>query len=906
MQVAFGSLRTKTTQPMYRLDMEQYLLFTDIDLPTSYRVDFGLSETGDTISMIGTEDGVLIPDNLLINPGTLHAWVWVDTGTYGGKTCYHAIIPVKKRGNVTDIEPTPSEQSTIDTLIRAMNEAVDDAEASATAAEGFAENAEASAERAEQAAQSIDGKVERAEAAAQAAGVSATRAEEAAGYAELYRNESAQSASSALSSAAYARDSKETAIEKATEASNSAAQAAASAASIEGDVQEAEQAAQQATQAANAASQSATAAQGSATAASGSATVATNKAAEASASATTATNKATEAANSATAAQTAQTGAEAAQIAAEAAQQAAEEAAQEAETILVDKAPVITDTASGAIASFPDGSNGLPLKSLVASIEPVQDLHGYDNPWPAGGGKNKLNNTATTTTSNGVTFTVNADGSVSCSGTATGTAVLRIYQTFDYAEDMFLSGCPNGGDYLNGYSMIAANSNGSALNNCIDIGRGETIRANYISSIAQVQIIIRTGINTNGLVFKPMIRLASVTDGTYAPYSNECPISGWTGMNGMRTGKNLLSVSMTSRTVGGIEQSVSNDGTVSLTGTSTALYLGVVGTVKLRAGSYAANGMKSNSFSSTLQIRVGDASGTTLATDSGSGADFVLDKDTTVACVIRIPSGKTLTTPLVVEPMIRLASDSDTTYALYSGETLSVSWQDTAGTVYGGTMTVNEDGSGELVANNKNFAFKDLTTQAGSAAVWAYNSTYNMFETRNNIIPTGTVDEDTGIVCSCYNSKPYGYNSSYATEDSVIWAHTSGTLRVRDTRYTDVNSWKTAIADEQIVVPLATPLTYHFDNLTQLTTVLGTNNIFVDTGDVQCEYRADTKLYLEKLTAPTEDDMIADHAIASGTFFMVGNTLYKALTAIANGATITPGTNAQQLSLADALNLLNT
>ena len=137
MNVAFGSLRTKTTQPMYRLDVEQYLKFVDIELPTNYRVDFGLSETGDTISMIGTEDGVLIPDNLLINSGTLHAWIWVDTGTYGGKTCYHAIIPVKKRGNVTDIEPTPSEQSTIDTLIRAMNEAVDDAETSATAALGF-------------------------------------------------------------------------------------------------------------------------------------------------------------------------------------------------------------------------------------------------------------------------------------------------------------------------------------------------------------------------------------------------------------------------------------------------------------------------------------------------------------------------------------------------------------------------------------------------------------------------------------------------------------------------------------------------------------------------------------------------------------------------------------------------
>ena len=44
------------------------------------------------------------------------------------------------------------------------------------------------------------------------------------------------------------------------------------------------------------------------------------------------------------------------------------------------KADVIYDTASGDIASFPDGADGLPVKDLTVSIEPVQDLHGYDSP----------------------------------------------------------------------------------------------------------------------------------------------------------------------------------------------------------------------------------------------------------------------------------------------------------------------------------------------------------------------------------------------------------------------------------------------------------------------------------------------------------------------------------------------
>ena len=53
---------------------------------------------------------------------------------------------------------------------------------------------------------------------------------------------------------------------------------------------------------------------------------------------------------------------------------------------LTDKAPVITETASGSIASFSDGADNLPLKSLVVNINPVQDLHGQESPYPAGGG----------------------------------------------------------------------------------------------------------------------------------------------------------------------------------------------------------------------------------------------------------------------------------------------------------------------------------------------------------------------------------------------------------------------------------------------------------------------------------------------------------------------------------------
>ena len=103
---------------------------------------------------------------------------------------------------------------------------------------------------------------------------------------------------------------------------------------------------------------------------------------------------------------------------------------------------------------------------------------------------------------------------------------------------------------------------------------------------------------------------------------------------------------------------------------------------------------------------------------------------------------------------------------------------------------------------------------------------------------------------------------------------------------------------------LATPLTYQLDPV-QMTTLFGQNHIWSDTGAVALTYPADTKLYIQQLTKPTEDDMTANTAITSGKFFMVGNRLFLATAAIAVGATIIPGTNCTELSLADALNNIN-
>ena len=80
------------------------------------------------------------------------------------------------------------------------------------------------------------------------------------------------------------------------------------------------------------------------------------------------------------------------------------------------------------------------------------------------------------------------------------------------------------------------------------------------------------------------------------------------------------------------------------------------------------------------------------------------------------------------------------------------------------------------------------------------------------------------------------------------------------------------------------------------------------------EYTADTKLYVDQqieqkvsasqrlmeliVTANREDSMKATKAYSSGDLMIVNGTLYKASASIANGATLTVGTNVTETTVA--------
>lgn len=121
-----------------------------------------------------------------------------------------------------------------------------------------------------------------------------------------------------------------------------------------------------------------------------------------------------------------------------------------------------------------------------------------------------LPNTVSTTVNNGITFTSNTDGTIAANGTSmvdydayciVGTATLVV------GEKYLLTGCPSGGGFgigLDGTDIY-------------DWGDGIEFTAETESYTAV--LIVSKNKTISNIVFKPMIRLASVTDATYEPYT---------------------------------------------------------------------------------------------------------------------------------------------------------------------------------------------------------------------------------------------------------------------------------------------------------------------------------------------------------------------------------------------------
>lgn len=189
-------------------------------------------------------------------------------------------------------------------------------------------------------------------------------------------------------------------------------------------------------------------------------------------------------------------------------------------------------TATGAVASFiATRSTALPMEF---DLLPIQDLHGQANPYPPGGGKNLLNNTANTNTKDGVTFTINTDGSVTVSGTATATIALFLGTlSVRQGETYTISGSISA--YNSNQAQLFCNSNSAfPVGNRLQSYSGRSITATALADeTITVRLYVYNGTSVTG-TFYPQIEYGS-TATAYSPYSNICPITGHDGFTTIGT-----------------------------------------------------------------------------------------------------------------------------------------------------------------------------------------------------------------------------------------------------------------------------------------------------------------------------------------------------------------------------------
>ena len=567
-------------------------------------------------------------------------------------------------------------------------------------------------------------------------------------------------------------------------------------------------------------------------------------------------------------------------------------------------------TESSAIQSFDDGANW-PMKLNVA-VDPVQDLHGYDHPWPGGGGKNKCP-VAASGTYNGIVLTNNIDGSITLTGTNTSSATYIdcFPGTFDstvYAGYVF-----SYGDYSGNTGSVQVRISGSDRTALQNHNSGETIITdNGTGLYLSIRIAASYAIPSGGITLYPMLREPSAT-ADWEPYSNICPITGWDGANVTVTGKNLIR-KLVAMSNAGLTVSVNEDNSVNVTGTPTSNDLfatknyGNDDLLYLKAGTYRIV-LTTNISVSGCAIRIGESNGTFIA--QGTNTTFTLDKSRYIKVAFRIQNNSGTALNFTAYPMLLLADETDFTYEV-PATTYSITFPTSAGTVFGGTLSVNKDGTGELVVDTAFYEFDGSEDESWNIST----SSSNTYRLGSIVVAAYNSDERLNAIGS---SLPCA-SISLAGSEIGFGLSANNQIRIRYGLFETltVSELKTYLSQNplQVAYKIATPVTY---SLTpgQILSIIGQNNVWADTGDILSltynskqgiEFiREDTAGQINTVVDPVKEELADAEAamaivvdgdtapknITSGQYVFVKNHstlatgMYHATAAISSGASIT-------------------
>lgn len=806
-----------------------------------------------------------------------------------------------------------------------------DAAAQATAAEGYAGSAAGSADN-----------------AAASAGAAAGSATEASGYATT----ASGYADNAYQYAGAAEARAENAAASAGDAADSASASASSAADALGHARDAESAAGVAAGASEAASASATAASGYASTAQGHAASAAGSASAAAGSASQASTYAGNASASATQASgyagNASTSATQASGYADAAAASAADVAAEAAQIEINKED-ISDLKS-AFSEFPEGSYpDMTVGGLMSVEDGAEDQVPYTFRASGGGvavGNREIDeivggtvawnqlagNGATpgTTERNGVTFTVNADGSVDVSGTASAGTNFNIGSAVSGHANhkQLIVGCPAGGS---AYTYCLRNGYGTAR----DTGSGTIDAVASDSCIAQIHI--EGGYAISGtLHFKPLIfDLTQMFGSAIADYLYSLETA--TAGAGVQWFKRLFPAdyyaydSGTLKSVEGVSAHITRGfnqwdeewelGAISQnTGadTSSTNTVRTIGYIPVIPGARYYFKKPTNG----MGFRWYDANKNYVGSGSTSAGYTYAERNApSNASYLRfVIADATTYTPGTL--CLNLSDpDKNGTYEPYVSHTYPL---DSSLTLRGITKL---DSANRLYYDGDRYASDGTVTRrygvgtVSSANVALRTDSYTNVRYATFPVPSGGASNLTkGIVTAKYGvgvsadaSAPF---DSATHIGQVVVNAENGRFWVGFAKTVTLEEAQSALDGMSFIFELQTPTTEQADPFTnpQIVDASGTEE-YVTTGIVPVGhytiYPTDIVAKVDglpsdfsTLIAPTETGFKASRAYSVNQFLIVDNQLYRVTASIASGATITPGTNVTACTVADILTQL--
>ncbi len=441
-------------------------------------------------------------------------------------------------------------------------------------------------------------------------------------------------------------------------------------------------------------------------------------------------------------------------------------------------------------------------KSTKISLSPIQDLHGYNNPWPDGGGKQKANMIVDNIV---VGKYIDNDGVEQSQP-----------NNFYYSEPIPVKALTaytmNVSDSVWYMSFMEYDSNNTFIKRTLygssSVPTGKTVTITTDANTAYIlfgsNMFKTEPVTLNDILALTWMLSEGSTAADYEPYSNICPITGRTSATLNVCGKNLFD--KTRVTAGYFDR----DGNISpVQNTKVSDFMPVISGKTYyfgewytqRVGRYTCYYDKNKNFISSF-------------TPDYRGEAITIPNN---VCFVRT----SIRNEFVDTYQLELGSEA-TTYEPYTeSNDITIQFGET---VYGGTLDVE---TGELVVDRKLITIGDYSWTHTSTGGGVFRGDFNDMKDKDESLISSALKTDFSSYASM---PPYSVRTGTGTSGKRIVIKPSSDITTQQKLF-DV------IGNETICYTLATPITI---SLTpeEVQLLKGVNNIWTDWDSIELTYKA--------------------------------------------------------------------